>query len=182
MSEQTEIIETEAPAVRISARGSRRLELAGALISQVVQQGGMGIKISESPGETYAHAVLRVINGLNASVQDKIKSDVDWVEAYERAPDKYQVNSESLVPKRYTTKAFPTHEAVTPQFSLQRPTGAIEPSVDIPSPEDSEEIRMGMEDAESLDDQIKQTSACALQDLISSDSSSRSREMRPRYG
>ncbi len=87
----TEYTNGTGPHRRISARGVRRLELAGGLIAQAKSMGGLAIHIEVGAEETYAHSVLRILHTLPDAEQVRIKSDVDWVEDYESARGPYEL-------------------------------------------------------------------------------------------
>jgi hypothetical protein len=65
------------------ARGQVRLDMAAALLAAPVHDGGLGRSVSAQPSESLQAATLRTLNSLNPIDRERIKSLVDWVEAYE---------------------------------------------------------------------------------------------------
>lgn len=66
------------PPARYSERARQRLRIAARLLPS-------RLRPCESLGERFDGAVLEVIDGLDIGARERLRAQVDWVEAYERA-------------------------------------------------------------------------------------------------
>lgn len=64
------------PSTPYSERARHRLRIAARLLPS-------RLRPCESLGERFDAAVLEVIDGLNMTTRERLRSQVDWVEAYE---------------------------------------------------------------------------------------------------
>lgn len=69
-------VQDKAPAEQLNARAKYRLRLAAALLAS----GGRDLKLDRA---RFYEQMIEVIAGLNPQAKDALRSQVDWVEAFD---------------------------------------------------------------------------------------------------